>query len=266
MRFSMKQGLVLGFGLMLLAACSEDGSRVVSSSPQPARQHRQVDVHAISLDGSSLDLAGINQLDLCSSAGRCWPVTLLKSDEQVKADDHGDALLIGRAEVPATVLASVKLYAQGNVGVNATQSPLPQRVDLRRGEEGGAKVLLSLSANRSCTRFACLALRGAAGLVAQGEGQYVFYNPRADLRKDLSRQVSLEIPRGALADVRIFRIQVSEGSNYPGVDIHPVVDLERPAKVSLAGKGRNARPLSLEIRRTDNISNGVADAGMLVQH
>lgn len=260
----MKQGLVLGFGLMLLAACSKDGAQVVSSSPQPDAAPRQVAVHALSLDGSSLDLAGINQLELCNSK-RCWPVTLHGADGQVKADGHGGALLIGQAELPPTVLSSVKLYAQGNVGVNATQSRLPEVLDLREAGRERAKVLLSLSANRSCTRFACLALRGAAGLVEQGEGEYLFYNPRAGLQKDLPRQVSLDIPRGALPEVRIFRVHASEGPKYPSVDIQPVVDLDRHARVSLAGKGRNVRPLTLEIRRTGNISNGVADAEMLVQ-
>lgn len=265
MRWKARVKLVTGAMVVLLAACSQSSApssdeKAVSSSPQPVRA--TVHVHGLSLDGMPLDLGGLKQLDLCTAA-RCYPTELNMAVAELTANDQGEAPLISTASMPPVRLTHVKLFAEGNFGMNATQVAFAEPVDLNQAADAPTQVLLSLSANRSCTRFACLALRGVTAMAGGGTGSYIFYNPNIALRRALPEQVSLDIPQGALPEAQIFRVNVSDGKPWPAVEIYPSVDLQRTATLVM-GPNRGSEPAQkVEIRRTGVVRN--AEAGELAQ-
>lgn len=239
MKISMRHKLVSVGMMSLLAACDGSSTAVSSSPAQPDKGEREtavftVNLYGISFDGMPIDLAGVKQLDLCSHA-RCHPVQLHQTNKKTVTNDAaGGAMLIGSVQLPALDVTRVRLTAQGNIGVNATEAVLAQPLKLDGDASVPARVLVSLSANWSCGKAECLVLRGgAAGLREDGPGQYLAYNPNNPLSVKMPESVGLVIPAGALPGVQLFRVNVMASSPQARVDIQPSLKLEAPAILSV---------------------------------
>lgn len=238
MKISMRHTLVFVGMMSLLAACNGSSTAVSSSPAQPEKAEGKtpaftVNVYGLSFDGMPIDLAGVRQLDLCSLS-RCHPVQLHPATKPVTNDAAGGAMLIGSVQLPSLDVTRVRLTAQGNIGVNATEATLAQPLKLDGDARVPARVLVSLSANWSCGKAGCLVLRGgAAGLREDGPGQYVAYNPNLSLSIRMQQGVGLAIPAGALPGVQLFRVHVSEAEPQARIDIQPSVKLDAPATLSV---------------------------------
>lgn len=263
MNISMRKGLIPGVLLSMLAACNDSSTAVSSSPAQPEKGGRKtqsftVNVYGISFDGMPIDLDGVQRLDLCSP-GQCHTVALEKPARPVTNEAGGSGMLIGRVMLPALELTRVRLYAQGNIGVNATQATLAQPLMLEGDDAVPARVLISLSANWSCgSKTACLVLRGgAAGIREDGQGQYLAYNPNQNLSAKMPEGVGLSIPAGALGSVQLFHVNVAAADPQPRVDILPAMQLGAPAILTLPPQTGRA-PQRISIGHTGHAVSGTA--------
>jgi hypothetical protein len=74
----------------------------------------------------------------------------------------------------------------------------------------------------------------AAGNYFRDGGEVVYYNPRFRTVARIGHLASLDIPSGATAQPQVFSVAAHDiGEDYPLVDIHPVVALDKPATVRL---------------------------------
>lgn len=205
-------------------------------------------------DLGGVDLSFIGKMELCGN-GKCYGVNLSREVNGSRENGDGVASLIGRIVLPrdsdprdldkkrVLQIDEVRLQSKTKKGGDGIWQALNLSRPIRIfGPVPGARVLVGISHKSSCQDDGCLVLDSVDSVLTpvHNEGQYLFYNPKIAVDKELPSGVHVYLPRGMTDGVQIV---VANVMYSPDAEKHPTVTfsihghVKRPAVVTVRGMG-----------------------------
>lgn len=177
----------------------------------------------------------IGNVTLCSESA-CFRLPL-HNQANLYNTSTGKSEVLGEVLVPITTIRSVHFedlagskIVEGDIELH---NPLELEADLKRGE-----ILIIVKQNQKTGRVVYTPVLAASNYYSP-ISEAVYYNPKFSTNATLQSGIDIKIPAKATLDPQILSITAHDvGTQFPLVDIYPIVEFSREISITVNPTGR----------------------------